>query len=58
MTAGHADMDAAHADLDPCADLEQFQAQAFAGGLGQFGASQPDAAQRLDRKSTRLNSSH
>lgn len=45
MAAGHADVDAQHADLDSCADLEQFQSQTLAGGIGQLGARQPDTAQ-------------
>src|SRR3712207_8336264 len=59
MCRGHGELDAADGGADQGADLQQLEADAAAGGLGELGVGEADAARRAeDRKSTRLNSSH
>src|SRR5262245_46567654 len=48
-TAGrHGELDAAHADGDKRADLDELAADGGAGGIGQVGRLQGDAAQAFD----------
>ncbi len=45
-SGGHREADAAHADCDQCADLEQLQPDRAAGRLGELGMGERDAAPR------------
>ena len=46
---GEGHFDAAHADLDQRADLQELQADRAAGGLGELGVGEADAAQRAEQ---------
>ena len=50
MSRGHGDLDPAHADPDLGADLQQLQAQGTAGGDGEAGVGEADAAQRAQQR--------
>ena len=46
---GHGQLDAPHADPDLGADLEQLEADGAAGGLGELGVAEADAAQGAEQ---------
>src|SRR6476469_1760164 len=46
---GHRELDAAHADPDEGADLQELQADGAAGGLGELGVLEGDATQRAQQ---------
>jgi len=45
----HGDLDAAHRDAHLCPDLQQFQSDRAAGGLGEPGVGEAEAAQGADQ---------
>ena len=58
VAGGHGELDAAHADADLGADLEELEADGAAGGGGELGMGEADASERADQHIEAMEANH